>query len=185
MKRGVVLAVVLLAAAGCGKLTKDDAKAMMQAKFYDKDDNVYCTWTGSQVSPKGASGTKKLYAFFNADENASCIDELDVAGIIKKGACTDKRSDGSCFERAFDLGPNVDIHGIHIRFACGKKKLDDVTSISTADKKATVKYTRTITRDDALAKKVSDCALDGPKSGSEDQSLGFLKDDDGKWSPVE
>ncbi len=74
---------------------------------------------------------------------------------------------------------------MRVRFPCGKKQLGEVTSVSTEGKKATAKYTRTITRDDALTKKLSDCAIDGPKAGTEDQSRGFIKDDDGNWSPVE
>ncbi len=183
-----LLAIALLLLSACGKLSKDDARAMMQAKFYDKEDNIYCVWAGGVVHDEGGSGATKRFSFMSpSDAEKSCIKELTSAAILRQSDCV-KTYYGvpTCDVEGYTLGRGVDFTRTNaIQFVCGKKKLGDVVSIITEGKKATVKYSRTITRDDALSAKLTDCTLDGQKAGSEEQTREFRKDDDGAWAPVD
>ena len=70
-----------------------------------------------------------------------------------------------------------------ILFPCGKKKLGEVTSVATESKTGTVKYNPTITIDTAELDKLSACTIDRPKAGEHNETMEFIKDDDGNWAP--
>jgi hypothetical protein len=185
MQRGVVLAAVLLAA-GCGKLNKEDARAMLEARYYEKDDNAYCSAKGLVQRDEGGSGLTKRFSFMSpSDAEKACIGEMTTAGIVRRGDCI-THGWNTCDVYAYTLGAGADFtqNGL-IQFTCGKRRLGDVVSISTEDKKAIVKYGHTVVRDEALGAKLPDCALDGAKPGEYELTRTFRKDDDGKWAPAD
>jgi len=131
--------------------------------------------------------TKRFSFMSPSNAEEKCIDEMTTAGLVRRGDCVKTYYRvPTCEVYSYTLGPGVDFtkSGL-IQFPCGKRKLGDVVSISTEDKKAVVKYGHTVVRDEALAAKLPDCALDGAKPGGYELTRTFRKDDDGKWTPAD
>jgi hypothetical protein len=195
MKRLTVGVAVVLAATismGCGKLSKDDARVKLQAKYYETDD-AYCTWDGGNLGDRSKREPKsRTFSFVSESKedliDKDCVEEMVAVGMLKKkGEPIDlwKVHMGSGYSYVYGLADSVEITRTgDIRFPCGKVKLDGVTSISTEGKKATVTYVETITRNDEQMKKLAACRkVDGATSGTKERTWEFLQDDDGKWSP--
>jgi hypothetical protein len=190
--RGVAVLLAATLSMGCGKLSKDDARAMLQAKYF-KSDSAYCTWDGGNLGDRSKREPKsRTFSFISESKedliDKDCVEEMVASGILqKKGEPIDlwKVHIGSGFSYVYGLADGVEITKAgNIQFPCGKVKLDGVTSISTEGKKATVAYVETITRDDEQTKKLAHCRkVEGPTSGTQERTWEFLQDDDGKWSP--
>lgn len=180
--RGIGVSIVLgLTLAACSKnLSKEKAREVIQKNHYDKDDNMYCSWR-EVVQREGASDKEAVFWPILPDGKKQCLSALATAQVVKDLGCRDKR----CEEHRYALGSKGDsfTKGGFPQFACGKKKLGDVLSVTTEARKATVKYRRTFIRDEALTKALAGCDIDGEKSGDEEQTMKMKQDDDGNWSP--
>lgn len=186
-----VCAAVLTASLlmGCGKLSKDKAKEMIQAKHF-ADPSASCTLKGfPQVSGSGASEEWTITAPGTTAPEVSkfskCIDELSKQNVLESSSCVDTVSSG-CWKYKFTLGPKGRLKKLantagELSFACGSRKLLEVTSVRTEDKKAVVKFKRDATLDDT-SKSVSHCTVELPEAGLAEREVTFLKDDDGNWT---
>lgn len=179
--RGVLVSAILVFAVGCSKnLSKERAREVIQKTHYDKDDNVYCEWK-EVLTRQGASDKDAIFWPIDAASAKTCLGALTAAQVLKDRGCRDQR----CDEHRYSIGPKGDslTKGDFVQFACGKKKLGDVVSVTTEGRRATVKYRRTFARDEELSKALAACDIDGPKGGEAEQTMKMKQDDDGNWSP--
>lgn len=186
MRSAACLLVMALsfASTACGNLSKEKAREILQKKYYDKDNEVSCSWK-EPVSQEG-SGSAVRYSAGTTSDNPKLVDwmkALDGLGIVKNAECTDKWR-GVCTKAMFDLGPNASVNSYRLSFPCGTKSLGEVISVTTEGKTAMVKYKRSIKLDHATIEKLSDLTLDVPNEGEEELTRKFVKDDDGNWSDV-
>ncbi len=170
---------------GCGKLSKGRAKEMIQAKL---DPSVYCELKGNhpQLKSTGNSEDWTIELDETGEKFDSCMFHLKDQGIFATEMCADFYRHKNCQLYKFTLGPRgkmtrLDAGRGQVSFACGSRKLIDVTSVRTEGQKAVVKYTREVTLDGS-SKAVSDCTLTVPEAGVVEREATFLRDDDGNWS---
>ncbi len=173
----------LLLLAACGKLSKSDAHDIIQSTYYDKDDNAYCSWLPEDRHKNDPTKDAKVLEFVSTDSEA-CVTELAAAGVLKAKAPPQPWYGGGKVYSYALVGSAYYAKDGTLQVPCGKKKLGDVSSVSTEGNKATVKYARTFTVDTALLGKLEDCTFtDKPKPGESDETMKFRRDDDGKWAP--
>ena len=178
-KKATAFAVALLVA-GCG-LSKDQAKQLIQEKYYDKDAAIYCTWDLYLNPPETVKGVP---VYTTGADTRACLEVLQKAAFVEDLVCEPAEN---CAQALFVVSQssNARVRLNKLDVPCGTKKLGNVVSVSTEGKAAKVRYKRTVTVDPAAVEKLRSCSLRVPKSGDEEQTMKFIKDDDGNWSPDE
>jgi hypothetical protein len=181
--RFVSLFCSAVALVGCGKLSKDQARQIIQTTYYDKDDNAYCAWSPGDRHRKDPP---TVLSFVSQDAQP-CVKELAAAGVLtekdKPKPVPYELGGGTLYSYTL-AGSAYYAKDGNLQVPCGKKKLGEVVSVSSEGTKATVKYTRTFTMDAALLGKISDCELTSkPTPGDSTETMRFRRDDDGKWAP--
>lgn len=155
---------------------------------------------GQIVPPKSAPVTRTPgvsdtgnFAFADTGKEAKCAAALDAAGLIKRGECVEPGC-GGCCERALTAKGTAHIRegsadAARLEFVCGKLDVVRVTSITTENRRATVRYVSSVVFDTALLDRLDaeDCRVDRPivhtdASQQERTRSGFVRDDSGKWS---
>lgn len=173
----------LLLLAACGKLSKSDAHDIIQSTYYDKDDNAYCSWDPEDRHKNDPTKDPKVLEFVS-NESEACVAELAAAGVLKEKSPPHAWISGGKVYSYTLVGSAYYAKNGTLQVPCGKKKLGEVSSVSTDGKKATVKYSRTFTVDTSLLAKLDDCTFrDKPKPGESTETMLFRRDDDGKWAP--
>lgn len=176
---------------GCGKLTKENARLMIQEKHF-KDNKIECKWkTLVSVTGTGSSVEHTIGYFGEGAEGEKqnkCVNEMIKAGVLSSRKCVENNSLG-CVKHKIELGAISKMQTNstvgNIEFACGTRSLDGINSITTEEKKAKVKFDRTLVLDEALIKALSDCTLGLPEAGKKERESNFTKDDDGVWHVVD
>jgi hypothetical protein len=169
---------------GCGNLSKEKAREILQQKHYDQDNNVNCEW--KEFVSQESSGITVHYSVSDTSDTSKITDSmkaLSSLGVIKNVECVD-RSRSGCLKAQFDLGPSTSVQGARMSLPCGTKTLGEVTSVATEGKTATVRYKRTVKLNHNVIEALSALILDIPKEGEEELARKFVKDDDGNWSDV-
>lgn len=171
-------------ALACGKLSKDDAHAVLKSSYYDKDDSIYCAWTEYLQKPELVDGK---YSYETGGETRRCVEALQEHAHALSGARCMLFTDQPCEKMVFNIREETkaEVSRGKLLFACGKKQLGSIVSIATEGRSATVKYERLVTIDKELIGRLGACQLDVPKEGLQERSAKFTKDDDGKWVAVE
>ncbi len=185
---GVTVATLTV---GCGRLSKSTAHDLIQST-YGNDASVYCSWDNPpmRLSTKNPStfreqeigGTDFWFGAVSSDEQRKCIDALSTAGLMREKAKGGPPFKYELTGAAIVKDMKYGIEGVALQFPCGKRGLE-IESITTNGNKATVRYTRPITRNAALTRMLATCSIDDvPKVVTETMTLN--RDDDGKWSPL-
>lgn len=176
---------LVLTSAGCGNLSKEKAREILQKKYYDQDSSAYCS---IEVRYEG-TGSRELYRLMNmldADANEACIDALRSVGAAKRKQCSDDST--PCRSWLFEPGDKASMSGSRtfrdVNVPCGEKKLLEIESITTEQKTAEVAYRRSNRVDNNMVKMLSACKVTVPKDGVEEKKITFKRDDDGNWADV-
>ena len=139
-----------------------------------------CAWSVQKYSD-----TTWIFLSFDKAQIA-CADALQSAGLVTVGKCVDEASGGKCFKREISATGKLDSK-MHektneLGFACGTLEFKGITSITTKDASATVRYKRTLTFNAELMKTLEPCVLQKPEAGELERERKFQRDDTGQWS---
>jgi hypothetical protein len=189
MKKTTTATVALLVLTACGRLSKTQAHDLIQMT-YGNGDTVSCSWDNppmrlSSKNPSGfreedVGGTDFWFGAVTSDEQRKCIDALAAAGLMRETAKGGPPFKYELVGAAVVKEVKYGMEAPALRFPCGKRGLE-VTSITTSGNTATVRYTRSITRDAALSRVLAACSIDESPSGVT-ETMTLTRDDDGKWS---
>jgi hypothetical protein len=162
-----------------GELSAAEAEKMLVP--YVTSASATCVWE----QPRKRTDT--TWQFYVDDANAGCAKALLLAGVAKPGACLEPGCPAGCCQ--LEIKPTAD-HGSKwgatgLEFSCGTLAFGKILSISTKDKAATVKYTRTATLDAAMMKTLEPCVLAKTEGGEKERERNFRRNDDGSWTMIE
>ena len=181
----LLTAVLVLTNIGCGNLSKEKAREILQKKYYDQDSSAYCS---IEVRYEG-TGSRELYRLMNmldADADEACVDALRSVGAAKRKQCSDDSA--PCRSWLFEPGDKASVSGSgtfrNVDVPCGEKKLLEIESITTEQKSAEVVYKRSNRVDNNMVNMLSACKVAVHKDGVEKKKMTFKRDDDGNWADV-
>ncbi|TKC98662.1 hypothetical protein [Polyangium fumosum] len=177
----IIVLVLAVIGAGCGKLSKDKAREILQKK-YDADSTAYCS---IDVRREGTGATERYRIMDMLDANAAeaCIDALMSIGSANQKRCMGDSQ--PCDWWTFEPGDTVSVSGTgtfrSVKLPCGEKKLLDVVSVTTEERTAKVLYKQSVRVDESRIKGLASCKLSAPKDGIVEKNATFKQDDDGNW----
>ena len=180
MKRNLRWAVVVLMGIGAiltscsNKLDKETAERDILSWSSFSRGKVTCSVYFSQESDK-------KWTFLTHGESPKCVNSLEKSGLafgvkgITRQGWEDYTGEIRATERSW-------FSESKLVFDCADIKLLGVTSITTEENKATVKYSREVVLHDKLLTSISDCKVDKPDSGVAERQAHFTRDDAGNWA---
>ena len=181
----VVLVAFGFSTVGCGNLSKEKAREILQKEYYDQDSSAYCS-IEVRYEGTGSGDLYRLMDMLDADAAEACIDALMSVGAAKRKTCLDDSK--PCGSWLFEPGDNASVSGSRtfrtVNVPCGEKKLLDTVSVTTEQRAAEVVYKQSTRVDNNMVKALSRCKVSVPKNGVEERKATFKRDDDGNWSGV-
>ncbi len=174
MKKTIPMSL-FLAATACGSLSKEDAETVILTEVYGDDDGRAATCTTQYL---GAEGSGKDLHYKPHETDLGCARALVSAGLLRPAKCVPA---GDVCQKTFVLGADAKNSNGQVKFKCGGKMMGDVLSVTTEDRRATVKYDRTLVPDSNLLDSLGACKISKGTAGKSEFTAVLLKDDDGEW----